>query len=259
MIHALWFWFHHHPPTESADPVVIVAWKCVEARLPTGNDHSGYEAGTVAAGLLRLDPDRGFRLVDAASARLVAGMRNTGSDTYGVWSPFDQAGPRQPCWEALRALDRDRALTIVLDHVVLAGRDGLILQLQLKNLIRMPDDVEFLRTCIAHGEAQGEAVASAIGSHDEGFWDVACEIYERHPENERLKAMLGTAVGGMAGGFFGGFAVQAEEAAANIEVIRSQLDGRFPRTRLWLGEILAVYRQTAVDAKRREEDRDIDQ
>lgn len=258
VIHALAFWFHHHPAANPADPVVMLAWRCIEARVPTGRVHDGYDTSEVAAGLVRLDPDRGFRLVDAAASRLVAGMRNPGSDTHGVWSPFDQAGPHQPCWEVLREIDRDRALTIVFDHVTCAGRDAFILAMQLKNLVRLPLDVEFLRAYAARGEAQAEAVAEAIASRDPGFWDIACEIYERHPDNDRLKSKLGWAIGGFAGGFFGGLASHADDAVAEIENARSPLDDRFPRTRLWLEQMLAAYRQSAADARRHEEDWDID-
>ena len=78
VIHALAFWFHHHPAANPADPVVMLAWRCIEARVPTGRVHDGYDTSEVAAGLVRLDPDRGFRLVDAAASRLVAGMRVPG-------------------------------------------------------------------------------------------------------------------------------------------------------------------------------------
>jgi len=258
VIHALAFWFHYHPAVDPADPVVMVAWRCVEAPVPTGRVHDGYDASEVAAGLVRLDPNRGFRLVDAAASRLIAGMRNPGSDTHGVWSPFDQAGSHQPCWEALREIDRDRALTIVFDHVTSAGRDGFILAMQLKNVIRLPSDVEFLRTYAAQGEAQAETVAEAIAGRDPGFWDIACEIYERHPDNDKLKGKLGWAIGGFAGGFIGGLASQADDAIAEIENARSRLDDRFPRTRLWLDEMLAAYRKSAAEARLHEEDWDID-
>jgi hypothetical protein len=172
-----------------------------------------------------------------------------------IWSPFEPAGTQRPCWEALRALDRDRALRIVLDHAAQAGPDGLHLSLQLKHLIRMPDDADFLRTYAAQGLAEADTVAGAIASSDPGFWDIACEIVERYPENEQLRRRLGIA----AGGFFGGLAKHAEDAVAQIESVLNSLDGRFPRARLWLGELLVTYRQGAAEMARKEADRDIDQ
>jgi hypothetical protein len=116
-VHPLWVWFQSHPACDLADPVVILAWRCLEARLPTGYGRSGADAANIAAALVRIDPERGFRLVETAAAA----MRNPKSDVYGVWSPFEPVGMRRPCWEALRALDRDRALSIVLDHATQAG------------------------------------------------------------------------------------------------------------------------------------------
>jgi hypothetical protein len=142
---------------------------------------------------------------------------------------------RRPCWDALRALDRDRALRIVLDHAAEAGPDGLSLTLQLKHLIRMPDDADFLRTYAAQGVAEADTVASAIASSASGFWDVACEIVERYPENEPLRRRLGMAAGGFTAGFFGGLAEHAEDAAAQIEGVLNSLDGGFLHARLWLG------------------------
>jgi len=196
------FGFTVTPADELADPVVILAWRCLEARLPAGYGRSGADAANIAADLVRLDPERGFRLVETAAARLVAAMRNPGSDIYGIWSPFEPAGRQRPCWETMRSLDRDRALRIVLDHAAQAGPDGLHLSLQLKHLIRMPDDADFLRTYAAQGVAEADTVASAIASSGPGFWDIACEIVERYPENEQLRRRLGIAAGGFAGGFF---------------------------------------------------------
>ena len=61
-----------------------------------------------------------------------------------------------------------------------------------------------------------------------------------------------------AGGFFGALAEHAEDAAAQIESALDSLDGRFPHARLWLGELLATYRQSATDLARKEADLDID-
>ena len=257
-VHALWFWFRGHPADDLADPVVLFAWQCLEARLPTGSGHSGAEAANIAADLVRLDPERGFRLVEAAAARLVAAMRNPELDIYGIWSPFEHAGMRRPCWEALRRLNRDRALRIVLDHAAQAGSDGLHLTLQLKHLILMPDDADFLQAYAAHGVVEADAVASAIASGDPGFWQVACEIIERYPTNDSLRGKLGVAAGGFAGGFFGGLAGHAEDAVAHIETALNRLEGRFSHARLWLGEFLAAYRQSAAEMARQETDREID-
>ncbi|HME27411.1 MAG TPA: hypothetical protein VKI44_39845 [Acetobacteraceae bacterium] len=257
-VHALWFWFHNHPAEHLADPVVVLAWRCLEARLPTGSGHAPADAAKIAADLVRLDPERGFRLVETAAVRLVAAMRNPGSDIHGIWSPFESVGMRRPCWEALRALDRDRALRIVLDHAAQAGADGLALTLQLKNLIQMPDDADFLQAYAARGIAEADTVASAIASSDPGFWEVACEIIERYPENESLRGKLGMAAGGFAGGFFGGLAKHAEDAVAQIETILNRLEARFPHARLWLDELLAAYRQRAAEMAQQEADRDID-
>ncbi len=257
-VRALWLWFHSHPADDLADPVVILAWRCLEARLPKRCGRSGADAANIAADLVQLDPERGFRLVETAAAGLVAAMRNPGSDIYGIWSPFEPVGMRRPCWEALRALDRDRALRIVLDPAAQAGPDGLSLSLQLKDLIRMPDDADFLRAYAAQGVAEADTVSSAIASSDPAFWDIACEIIERYPENELLRRNLGMAAGGFAGGFYGGLAEHAEAAVAEIESVLDNLDGRFPRARLWLGELLVTYRRSAAEMERKEADRDID-
>ena len=129
-------------------------------------------------------------------------MRKPNSEIYNRWSPFDQAGPHQQCWDAVRELDRDRGFTIGLNHVALAGKDGFILAMKLKNLVRMPADAAYLRSYSARGEAHAEAVVCAITSNDDGFWQIACEIHERYPDNSSLKAKLGSAIGGFGSGFF---------------------------------------------------------
>jgi hypothetical protein len=257
-VHALWSWFHSHSANDLTDPVVILAWRCLEARLPTSYGRSGADAANIAADLVRLDPERGFRLAETAATRLVAAMRNPGLDTYNIWSPFEPVGTRRPCWEALRALDRDRALRIVLDHAAQAGPDGLHLSLQLKHLIRLPDDADFLRTYAAQGLAEADTVSGAIASSDPGYWDIACEIVERYPENEQLRRKLGLSAGGFAAGSFGGLAEHAEAAGAEIESVLNRLGGEFPHARLWLGELLVTYRQSAAEMTRKEADRDID-
>jgi hypothetical protein len=35
-VHALWLWFQSHAAADLADPVVILAWRCLEAPLPSG-------------------------------------------------------------------------------------------------------------------------------------------------------------------------------------------------------------------------------
>ena len=67
------------------------------------------------------------------------------------------------------------------------------------------------------------------------------------------------AAGGFAGGFFAGSAAHAEDAVTDIETVLDRLEGRFSHARLWLGELLAAYRQSAAEMARQEVDRDIDQ
>jgi hypothetical protein len=81
---------------------------------------------------------------------------------------------------------------------------------------------------------------------------------DRYPQNEQLRRGLDTATGGFAGGFFGALAGHAEDPAAEIESALDSLDGRFPHARLWLGELLPTYRQSATDLARKEADLDSD-
>jgi hypothetical protein len=257
VVHALAFWFHNHPPAHATDPVVEFAWQCLETGLPTGKVDDGYDTGEIAAGLVGVDPDRGFRLLAAAAARSIEDVRNPASATYNRWSPFHYVGPHQPCWEAFRKLDRDRALTVVLDRIVLAGKDAFALVFQLKNLVRMPEDAGFLRAYAAASDAKAEVVAQVINRQDQGFWELACEIFERNPDDEALKGRLAAAIGNLGSGSFGVGADQYADAATDIERVCVTLKEAFPRTERWLGELAVGYRRAEREERRREEDRSI--
>ena len=117
--------------------------------------------------------------------------------------------------------------------------------MKLKNLVRMPADAAYLRSYSARGEAHAEAVVCAITSNDDGFWQIACEIHERYPDNSSLKAKLGSAIGGFGSGFFDVSAEHSASVAATINRVRGGLDERFPRTRMWFGELANTYSRAA--------------
>ncbi len=258
VVNALAFWFHIHPPVCATDPVVEFAWQCLEIGLSTGKVHDGYNASDIGARLVEVDPERGFRLLAAAAERAIEDIRNPASVIYNRWSPFDYAGPHQPCWEVFRKVDRDRALTLVMDRIVSAGKDAFALVLQLKHLVRMPEDAEFLRTYAALSEARAEVVAQAITRRDQGFWGLACEMFERSSDDGALRSRLTSAIGDLGSGFFGVGADQYADTATDIEHVRDTLKEASPRTRMWLDELAEAYRRAEQDERRREEDRSID-
>ena len=104
-----------------------------------------------------------------------------------------------------------------------------------------------------------KAVVCAITSNDDGFWQIACEIHERYPDNSSLKAKLGSAIGGFGSGFFDVSAEHSASVAATINRVRGGLDERFPRTRMWFGELANTYSRAAQDLRRQESDRYIDE
>jgi hypothetical protein len=66
--------------------------------------------------------------------------------------------------------------------------------MHLKHLVEMPGDSEFLRESASRSETHAEAVAESLTSRAPGFWEIACEMFERFPEGEGLRDRLVTAV-----------------------------------------------------------------
>jgi hypothetical protein len=122
----------------------------------------------------------------------------------------------------------------------------------------MPEDAEFLRAYAATSDTRTEVVAQAITRKDQGFWALACEMFERTPDNQALKSRLTAAIGDQGSGFFGVGADQYADTATDIEHVRDTLKEASPRTRMWLGELAEAYRRAEEDERRREEDRSID-
>ena len=140
---------------------------------------------------------------------------------------------------------------------MLAGEDAFALVLQLKHLVRLPEDTEFLRAYAGTSDARTEVVAQAITRKDQGFWALACEMFERNPDNQALKSRLAAAIGDLGSGFGVG-ADQYADTATEIEHVRDTLKEASPRTRMWLGELAEATRRAEERERRREQDRSID-
>jgi len=103
-------------------------------------------------------------------------------------------GTRRPFWEQLRKIDRDRALKAALNATVSSSAYRLPTFLFVGHLAKMPEDAEFLRGYAAQSEAQALAVTGMITSRDDGFWPLACEIFERYPNSDAIRSRLTIAI-----------------------------------------------------------------
>jgi hypothetical protein len=122
----------------------------------------------------------------------------------------------------------------------------------------MPGDAEFLRTYAVRGEANAEVVAEAITSRDDGFWELASEMIDRHPNNESLKSKLEFAISQDGLGIAGSYADHQIAIAQAIEQARDSLGDRYPRARMWFDRLAPAFRAAAKGTRRQEDDRWID-
>ncbi|MGO8915849.1 MAG: hypothetical protein ACLQJR_08080 [Stellaceae bacterium] len=251
MVGVLSHWFQTQKSSAAARAADL-GWRILEAGIDVDRAHNvRYEADRLAAELVKLDPERGFRLLDAALARA---MRRSGSaGWYRTWSPLNRVGTRQPFWEQLRKIDRDRALKAVLDAMVTSSADGLAIFLSVGHLAQVPKDAEFLRGYAVQSEAHALAVAAMVTSRDDGFWPLACGIFEQYPDSDAVRSRLAAGIQRLELVGHGSYAQGQLAIAAEIERIRDSIAGL--RARGWLDAMAEDLRAAAAQNGTSEQDR----
>jgi hypothetical protein len=123
-----------------------------------------------------------------------------------------------------------------------------------KELAEMPADADFLHSYAARGEPQAVAVAELVSSRDGEFWELACGIVERYPNNTEVRSLLANGIAQYGFVIKGGFGGHYENLVDEIERADNAHCEKRPHARRWLCGLADNFRQQAAAERRQEED-----
>ena len=170
------FRFRAHPSVKPS--LADFLWRCLEELPKVPNANAEYYFDVLAARLTKLDPERGFALLDRS-------LRAPFSSQ--VWKPL-WVGPRHKFWDILCEIDRTRALVIALD-AALAG-DSLLGDELLSDVIDVQVDYQVLMEFAAGSEEKARIVAGTMAQRPEGFWALAFGLVELYPNSQSVLSKL---------------------------------------------------------------------
>src|SRR5262249_8506993 len=101
-------------------------------------------------------------------------------------------------------------------------------------------------------------VAEAISSRHGGFWEIACDLIERHPHNERIRSHLEVGVEQFRHVIAGNLSDHYAGRVSDLEHARDVVATSMPRARAWLEELAARFSRAAEAERKREADERID-
>jgi hypothetical protein len=177
----LGWWNHHDRPL--AGDIAELAWQCLESGAHSERRQDAWHRDQLAARLTRNDPERGFRLL----SRLCQDRQPAG------WDPLSHLH-RHAFWDALRAVDRGRAL----ETAFLSNRLGCCGWLA-DEFFDQEADAEILAGIASRGPELAVRVAWALEREKPGFWPLAFKLLEAYgAEGDVADALADAAVQGPA-------------------------------------------------------------
>ena len=237
IIQLIEFRFHVRPSIEPS--LADFMWRCLEVRPKISHHNAEYYCDILAVRLTKLDPKRGFALLDKSVRAPFESQ---------VWNPL-WVEPRHKFWDTLCEFDRARALTIALEaskeeHWLLGGE-------LLGRVIDPVEDRGVLLEFAARGEKEASIVADTLARRPTGFWQLAFALVERYPNSQRVLGSLSWGLRGLGEVIAGPMSSHLERCRQ--EVIRALAEENPPPlARPWLEErIGALYRE--IEAERRRE------
>jgi hypothetical protein len=220
------------------------AWRCLEAH-PIVDRHMGnYYSDHLAGRLAPLNPDRGFALLELCMVDKRPGQR---------WKPFVSGPNHLIFWRELCRIDRQRALTTVLDVACRGGQARWTIQWWLPGLVDIATDTDFLLTYAARGESEALTVCEATTGGRHGFWPIVFGLIERHPSSQRLKSALELRIMAMGEAVRGPPSESYRRHLADVEGAR-QLTEATPAVRAWLDDFAGRLGLGLEEQLRREAD-----
>jgi hypothetical protein len=234
VINFLGMWLHTKRPIEGE--LAEFAWLCLES-MPkvTGNDE--YDCDQLAARVMKLDPDRGFRLFEQLMKQ--AGRRET-------WNPLGHYRERK-FWTALLIVDRVRAVRLAFS--VAASSSGVrgAVTWDLRDALDQAQDRDIVVAYALEGRDQAELVADVITSSRPGFWPIALRIVEAYAKDEPLLENLAHGIGDLDRMTPGPLSAHFERCSREVGAVRA--DPATPRAaHAWLERIQRALR---LEAERR--------
>jgi hypothetical protein len=221
------------------------AWRCLEAH-PTLDGHMrDYHSDHLAGRLASLNPDRGLALLERCMVDERPGQR---------WKPF-VSGPNRLAffWKELCRIDRQQALSIVLDVACRGGPARWTIPWWLPGLVDIATDADFLLTYAGRGESEALTVCEAITWGRHGFWPIVFGLIERHPSSQRLRSELELRIMQSGQVRQGPLSELHRQWLADVEGAR-QLPEATPAVRAWLDDFSRRLRLGLDEQLRREAD-----
>jgi hypothetical protein len=169
------------------------------------------------------------------------------------WKPFVSGPNHLVFWKELCLLDRQRALTTVLDVACRGGSAFWTIQWWLPGLMDIAMDADFLLRYAARGENEALIVCETITGGRHGFWPIVFGLIERHPSSPRLKSKLEGRIMQMGQVMSGPFSERHREYLADVDVARL-LPEAPPAVRSWLDDFAGRLRLGLQEQLRREAD-----
>jgi hypothetical protein len=154
-------------------------WEYLEAHQPLNARQEDYYIDHLASRLARFNPDRGFALLRRAILDERRGSR---------WNPL--SSNQLFFWRELKRIDPARALMTVLDASRTLGTAGPAIGWFLPSLMDLQGDRDVLSEYASRGEAEALTIVTAITGGRPGFWPLAFELVNAHPENTPIRRDL---------------------------------------------------------------------
>jgi hypothetical protein len=143
-----------------------------------GHRATGFYFDTVAAHLVKRDPDRAFALLVAIG----------GKNAHGEWDPLSDHGAHL-FWSRLREHDRERAYRTAIEALG-KNRYGIV-PWRWREKIPLKEDGDVLVKLAAESEEQAVVVAGLLSIAQPEFWRIAFRLIEAYPSNDDLQDELG--------------------------------------------------------------------
>lgn len=176
-IEFLTIWLERGHPLD--EPLAEFAWQCLES-LPPISANLHYECDQLAARLAQIDLNRGFTLLQ----RLLLQPYSLQS-----WKPVD-IYEQKAFWNALRNIDKERALRAVFDIAISEEGDYAYWRNDLHGFVEQEQDSELLIHLAQENELYAEVIGAALTTSKPGFWQIALPLVAMFPSNVRLRANL---------------------------------------------------------------------
>ena len=216
-------------------------WHCLEARPKTPNSNAEYYCDVLAARLTKLDPERGFVLLDRS-------LRAPFEDR--VWKPL-WVGPRHEFWDTLCEIDRARALLIALEAAM--DDNQQIGDQLLGDVVDADADHSVLLEFAARGEEEARIVADTLSRRPTGFWALAFGLVERYPNSQSVLSRLSWDLRAFGGVITGPTSSHLERCRAEANRALTE-ESPPPLARTWLQERIQVLDREIETERRREAD-----